>query len=122
MVAPPMVRERATVEPVLPVVAGPAELMPCNLQRRRRSVFAPRQRDEPVLALLEQTACGGRRAFEPNVEVGREAQPRSVAFRNRLAGYIRRGLGDLLVITVAGVRPVGRHPAVVERGSAVHID
>ena len=109
--APGMVGERATIEPVLPVVTRPAQSASRLLQCLGRGVFAPRQRDEPVLALLEQRASGRRRRLESDVEVRGQAQLLSDPGRRR----------QRLVVPLTGIRPLRRHPAVIEGRRAIHV-
>ena len=131
--APGMIGELSTIEPVLPVVAGPPEPVLGLLQRPRRGVLAPPQRDEPALAFLEQGACGGRRTFEAHVQIrgqpqsgqwvlGRGRIVRPAAVVHPVAGSpIEERLGDRIVVTVLPVGPARGHPAVVEAWSAIHL-
>ncbi len=80
--APRVVRELAVVQPVLPVVGRPHQLLVGVLVVRGRRVLGPGERGEQRLALLHQGAGGGARALEAHPHVGGELQP-EVAARRR---------------------------------------
>ena len=77
--APGVVGEPAARQPVLPVVGGPDQPLVGVVVRRRRLGAAPRQRDEPDVALLEQRARTGLTALEAEQHVGGQRQPHVAA-------------------------------------------
>lgn len=108
-----MVGEVADVDPLAPRLARLPHLVGGFVERLRRRVLRPTQRDEYVVALRESGACACFVALEADAQIGGQPQRR---VRLRVLARARDGLA----VCCRGVLPRRTLAVVVERGLAAH--